>query len=288
MARTGRRQAGWALTALAAAAMAGWAGPARADPRGQLDVRAGLLRFDYEERDPAGTFLDGEEGFVPSLTIEGELRFERIFTRAMFRLAKGSVSYDGHVQSADPAADGLPVRTTSDATFLQGELQVGGFLDPGERVALFGALGARRWSRDILGTNVVDRNGVPRAISGLSETYSWFELQLGLRWTFLQLPRTSWDLDARVVRTAGAEISVDLSPFGGPSDVTMGLGARTGWRLGTTLRQDVGHGNLFVAASAWAEGYAFGQSDVNQTFQILEPDSSTVNAGFEIGLGGRF
>ena len=292
---TGRRSVGVVgqglRAALAAVAVAAWATPARAQdpgPVGRLEVRAGLLRFDYEERDPfTKAFLDGEEGFVPSVTLEGELHFDRLFTRAMFRLAKGSVDYDGHVQSTDATLDGLPVRTTTDTTFLQGELQAGGFLDEGRRLALFVALGARRWNRDIQGTTVRSTANVPTQISGLSEVYSWYELQAGARFTFLALPRTSWDLEARVVRTAGAEISVDLSPFGGPSSVTMGLGSRTGWRAGTTFRQDL-NGSLFLVATLWAEGYAFGKSDVNTTFGILEPDSSTVNAALEVGIGGRF
>lgn len=289
MAQTGTGKRAATVAALAAAALAAWAAPARAEqPRGQLEVRVGLMRFDYEERDPlTNAFLDGEEGFVPALTVEGDLRVERFFGRAMVRLAKGSVDYDGHVQSSSANFDGLPLRTTTDASFLQGELQLGGFVDERERVALFVALGARRWGRDIQGATATGRDGSPAAIAGLTETYTWYELQLGTRWTFLELPSTSWDVEWRLVRTAAAEISIDLSPFGGPSSVTLGLGSRTGWRLGSTVRHDVS-GNLFLAATLWAEGYSFGQSDLNTTYGILEPDSSTVNAGLEVGFGGRF
>ena len=294
MARTlgGRlaRLRGPALAALAAAAIVAAARPAQAaEPRGSFEARVGLLRFDYEERDPlTNAFLDGEEGFVPAVTVAGELRLDRFFTRAMLRFAKGSVDYDGHVQSSDPNFDGLPLRTTTDASFLQGELEAGGFVDPGERVALFAAFGARRWGRDIQGALATGRNGAQASIAGLSETYTWYELQAGVRWTFLSLPRTSWDVEARLVRTFGANISVDLSPFGGPSSLDMGLGSRTGWRVGSTLRQDLGRGALFLVATLWAEGYAFGRSDVNTTFGILEPDSSTVNAALELGLGAHF
>ena len=295
---TGGRSAdgvGRAALASLLLAVAVAAAPARGEEpglHGQVEVRAGLLRFDYEERD-AGVFLDGEEGFVPSITVEGELRLDRLFGRAMFRLAKGSVDYDGHVQSlTDSAIDGLPVRTTTDLTFLQGELQLGAFVDEGRRLAAFAALGARRWDRDIQETTLLDRTGSLRGLSGLSEVYSWYELQAGVRWTFLQLSRTSWDLDARVVRTAGGEIEV-FSPFGAPGSVTMGLGSRTGWRLASNLRRDLA-GRLFLAATLWAEGYAFGRSDFHTVAtsaglaDIFEPDSSTVNAGLEVGLGGRF
>lgn len=282
------------LAALAAAAVATWAAPARAEPGtdGRFEVRAGLLRFDYEERD-RNAFLDGEEGFVPQLTVEGEVRVDRFFGRAMFRLAKGSVDYTGSVQSTDASLDGLPVQATSDATLLQGELQAGGFLDEGRRLALFGAFGARQWTRDIQGTTVTSRTNVPTQISGLSEVYTWYELQAGARWIFLERAGTGWDVDVRLVRTFAANISVDLSPFGGPSSVEMGLGSRTGWRVGSTFRQDL-EGTLFLAATVWAEGYAFGRSDVHTVTAplgaggILEPDSSTVNVALELGIGGRF
>src|SRR5512146_1498205 len=172
------RRGGRAALALAAAALAASSVPARAaplppgrdGPDGRFDVRLGLLRFDYEERDPlTNAFLDGEEGFVPSLTLEGELRAERVFGRAMLRLAKGSVDYDGHVQSTNPNFDGLPLRTTTNAGFVQGEVQVGAFLDAPRRVALFAGLGLRRWSRSIQGATATGRDGTRQPISGLDE-----------------------------------------------------------------------------------------------------------------------
>jgi hypothetical protein len=262
--------------------------PARAAPAGFAEIRAGFLRLDYEERDAAGAFLDGETGFVPSLAAEAELRGDRVFGRAALRIARGTVDYDGHTQSAtDPALDGLPIRTQSDASFLQGELQVGGFVDDRRRVALLGALGARRWGRDILGTTVLLPSGASVPVSGLSEVYRWFELQAGVRWTFLSRPGTTWDLDGRLVRTAGAEVSVNLAPFGTASTATLALGSRTGWRVGSALRHDVGAG-LSLAVNGWAERYAFGASAVDPVHGILEPSSETLGIGLEAGLGGRF
>jgi hypothetical protein len=275
---------------VAVALAAAVAAPARADPvKGFGEVRLGLMHFDYAEHDPAGVVLDRENGWVPSLTGEAELHGEKLFGRAMLRLAKGTVAYDGHAQSTDPTVDGLPVQTDSDATFLQGEVQFGGWVDDAKHVALFGAVGARRWDRDILGTTIISRAGVPTPIGGLSEVYTWWELQAGLRWTFLEQAGTTWDADVRVVRTAGASIDVDLTPFvGTPTTASMDLASRTGWRLGSSFRRQLHPNGLFLVASAWAEGYAFGKSDVNPIFGIYEPDSKTTNFGLEVGLGGRF
>jgi hypothetical protein len=313
--RTGRgsarRPRGLLAATAAALALAAWpAGPARAEgPRGFGEVRVGLMHFDYAEHDAAGTFLDGEKGWVPALTGELELRGEQLFGRALLRYAKGTVSYDGHVQSAgdplSPYVDGLPVQTDSDATFLQGELQGGVLLGPAKQVAVFGALGARRWDRDIQSATVISRpippglppplppggapNGLPVQISGLSEVYSWYELQLGVRWTFLSRPGTSWDVEARLVRTASPEIKVDLTPFvGAPASTTLSLGATTGWRLGSTFRHDLNPRGLFLAANAYLEGYSFDASGVDPVYLIMEPDSTTVNFGLEVGIGGRF
>jgi hypothetical protein len=285
-----RRPGSWlALPALALALAAVPAAPARADgPHGTAEVRIGLMHFDYEET-ASGTFLDGEKGWVPSIVGELELRGDVLFGRAMVRLAKGTVGYDGHVQAADPTLDGLPVQTDSDAFFAQGELQGGVLVGPAKQVALFAALGARRWDRDIQGTTVISRTGVSTPISGLSEVYSWYELQLGARWTFFSRPGTSWDVDARLVKTASPEIEVDLSPFvGTPTTTTLSLGETTGWRLGSTFRRQLNPNGLFLAVNAYLEGYSFGASGVDPVYLILEPDSTTVNFGLEVGVGGRF
>ena len=280
-----RAGAGWRVAAAAAVAIA-FAAPARAaeSSNGFGEVRLGLMHFDYAEYEN-GMFLDGEKGWIPSVTGELELHRDRLFGRVMLRYASGSVDYNGQTQS------GTPLQTQSDATFLQGEVQVGGFVDPAKRLALFGGLGARRWTRAIQDT---------AQASGYTEVYSWGELQAGLRWTFLQKPGDSWDVDARLVRTFNAGISIDLTKFGiQPGNPSLDLGAETGWRIGSTFRHDLGASRLVLAVSAWAEGYAFGRSEDIQIYdpsappglqnQLLhEPDSKTTNLGLEVGIGGRF
>ena len=277
-----RAGAGWRVAAAAAVAIA-FAAPARAaeSSNGFGEVRLGLMHFDYAEYEN-GMFLDGEKGWIPSVTGELELHRDRLFGRVMLRYASGSVDYNGQTQS------GTPLQTQSDATFLQGEVQVGGFVDPAKRLALFGGLGARRWTRDIQGSG------------GYTEVYSWGELQAGLRWTFLQKPGDSWDVDARLVRTFNAAISIDLTKFGiQPGNPSLDLGAETGWRVGSTFRHDLGPNRLVLAVSAWVEGYSFGRSQEvlitdpsipppNNQFLLHEPDSKTTNFGLEVGIGGKF
>lgn len=286
--RTGTK--GAALLLAAAVSALGAARPAAAvEPGRRVEVRLGAMRFDYEERDPAGRFLDGETGFVPALTGELELRGERGFVRGLLRYADGTVDYDGHAQgNAD--VDFLPVKTESGASFLEGEVQAGALLGPTRSVALFGALAARRWGRDIRDATIVGRSGNPTRILGLTETYGWFELQAGLRWTLLDAPRAAWDVEARVVRTAGAEMELDLDRLGGRGGLTFSLEPRTGWRLGSTYRHHLGP-RAFLSAGAQVERYEFGASapvDVGGGQLFYEPDSETLNVLLELGAGVRF
>ena len=286
-----RAAAGWRIAAAAGLAIAFAAPTARAADRweGFGEVRLGLMHFDYEERE-AGVFLDGEKGWVPSLTGELELHKNQLFGRLMLRVASGTVDYNGQTQS------GIPLTTRSDATFLQGEVQLGGFVDPARRLALFGGLAARRWTREIKDSTVVV-GGVPQPTYGYTEVYGWGELQAGLRWAFLQGPGRSWDVDARLVRTFNAGISIDLTRFGvQPGNPSLDLGSETGWRVGSTFRHELDRSRLTLVAAVWAEGYAFGKSDPIQVYDpstgstglLHEPDSKTTNFGLELGLGGKF
>jgi hypothetical protein len=303
--RPGRGGAGrsGAWVALAAAALA-LAVPARAAAvQGSGEVRLGLMHFDYTERDPAGVFLDGEKGWVvPAIVGEGELRGDLLFGRGMLRYAQGTVTYTGQVLAFPgdpylPYVDGLPVKTDSNATFLQGELQGGVQVGPARQIEVFAGLGARRWNRDIQGTTVTSRpippgnpsglppapNGVPVEVSPTSEVYTWYELQFGARWAFLVRPGMSWDVDGRLVQTLSPEVSGPFLPK------TFSLGSTTGWRLGSTFRQDLNpRGRVFLSVNAYFEGYSFGASAVDPSTSLYEPDSSTVNFGLEVGVGGRF
>ena len=120
-------------------------------------------------------------------------------------------------------------------------------------------------------------------MDGLSEVYSWYELQAGARWSFLRTARSEARVEARVVRTAAPRIVVEYAG----ADVALDLGVRTGWRLGGDFRRAVGP-RAFVTAGAWAEGYAFGASAVDRVYWILEPASETVNVALDAGVGVRF
>ena len=249
-------------------------------PRGRIELRLGAQVFDYAETYQGAT-LDTEQGVLPALSAEGELRGEIGYGRLSLRLASGTVDYSGHVQTSppDPTLDGLDVKSTTGTLLLSARLEGGALVDAERRWAVFAGLAARKWNRDIHDTTVVSRTGVLTAISGISEVYTWLVLDAGTRYVLVRHPEGTWDLEAAVLYTTRA--SIDVSLMG--SSVSLSLGPRFGWRVASTYRHAL-RSDLFLTAGLWAEGYAFGQSAVNTTFGILEPDSRTLGVGLDVGI----
>ena len=268
------------LAALVLCAVASRGGAQEGRPRGRLEARLGVQYFDYAET-YQGTTLDTEQGFLPALSVEGELRGDIAYGRLALRLGRGTVDYRGLAQASppDPTVDGLTAVSTSDAQLLSAQLEAGAAVDPGRRLQLFLGLGARRWNRDIHDTVVVSRTGVPTPLHGPSEVYSWFLLDVGARYAILETPRDGWDVEASLLRTLAPRIEVGFQG----STVSLDLGAQFGWRVGSTYRRAL-RKDLSFTAGAWAEGYAFGASAVDPTFGILEPDSRTVTVGVDVGV----
>jgi hypothetical protein len=248
--------------------------------RGEL--RLGVATFDYAET-YAGRTLDREQGVLPAIAAEGEVRWRRPFARLAFRLASGTVGYGGEVQApSEPALDRVWARASTDALQVEGRLEVGALVDPDRRLALLAGLGVRRWRRTIHDTVAVSRDGIAYSVQGYSETYGWGELEAGARYAILDRVASTWDVEARIVRTLAPRLDVD---FPG-SPVTLELGAQLGWRAATTFRHALAPRWFFVA-SLWGEGYGFGASAVDPVLGILEPDSRTLRFGLELGVGAR-
>jgi hypothetical protein len=254
---------------------------------GQTELRAGAVLFDYLET-LDGHSLDREHGFVPSIAGEVEVGWRRAFGRLSLRLARGTVDYSGEVQDPTPgsAIDGVWAHGQSDATQLEGHLQGGALVDPAGRLALFAGVGLRQWQRSIQNTIATGRDGLLYQISGIDETYGWWELELGARYAILASAPEEWEVEAALVQTVAPQIRVNYLG----TSYTLDLGARLGWRAGTTFRYVFGP-PWFVVAGLWGEGYRFGASapqPVGGGQAILEPDSRTFRFGLEAGVGARF
>jgi hypothetical protein len=247
--------------------------------RGRVDLRAGVVSFDYAET-YQGRLLDHEQGFLPAIDAEAEVRWRWAFGRLALRLAGGSLDYGGEAQSSSPAVDGVWYHTTSDATQLEGRVELGGHVDARGRVALFLGVGARSWRRTIHDGMAVGRDGISYLIQGYAETYHWGELEAGARYVLLDRREDVWDVDARLVQTFSPGLDVDF--LGSP--ISLALGARLGWRAATTFRHALAP-QAFGVATLWGEGYGFGASAVDPVHNVLEPDSRTYRFGLEVGVG---
>ncbi len=280
-----------AARAIAALALVVAASPAAAQEepvRGRAELRAGVVLFDYLETFE-GHSLDREHGVVPALAGDLEGGWGRAFGRLSFRLARGTVDYSGEVQDTQTpgsAIDGVWAHGQSDATLLEAHLQGGALVDPARRLAVFAGAGVRQWQRSIHDTVATGRDGLLYQVSGIDETYGWWELELGARYAILAGPRDAWDVEAALVQTVAPQIQVDYLG----SSVSLDLGARLGWRAGTTFRHQFAP-PWFLVAGLWGEGYRFGASApkaVPGGLQILEPDSRTLRFGLEVGVGATF
>ena len=302
---TDRRRTGAARTALALASLALLAAAPRASAdepapgapelqrpagepelRGRAELRAGVVLFDYLET-LDGESLDREHGVIPALSGELEVGGRRAFGRLSGRLAGGTVDYHGQVQAPTaPAIDGVWASGQSDAQLLEARLEGGAWVDPARRLAVFAGVGARQWQRTIHDTVATGRDGLLYQIQGLSETYGWWDLDLGARYAIVETEGDGWDVEAALVQTVSPGIQVSYAG----SNLSLDLGARLGWRASTSWRHRFAP-SWFAVAGLWGEGYRFGASaakDVGGGQAILEPDSRTFRLGLELGVGARF
>src|SRR5690349_23217816 len=90
----------WRGAAAALAAVLLFPAAARAELGGRGELRLGLQRFEYAEYGgPGSASLDREDGWLPAVSGELELRQGPLFGHAGARIGFGSFAYHGHTQS---------------------------------------------------------------------------------------------------------------------------------------------------------------------------------------------
>ncbi len=243
---------------------------------GSIEGGFALVWLDYAERDPTGRVLDRESGLLPTATVAVELHASRWFARLSASAGAGDLRYDGRTQSLNAAFDDLPVESTSGARFPAVELRAGAFVDPERRLALYAGSAYRAWEREIAPTTVVSRSGSTAQVPELDEHYSWFELQGGVRCTFVRTALTDWQLDARLTRVIGGRVVVDNAS----GDVMLHPGDRFGGRLALAVRVAVAPRWYLLVEGHWAL-WRFGASPVDASSLLYEPESESRTAGLE-------
>jgi hypothetical protein len=251
-----------------------------ADRSVELAASTGLRHVRYEEWGPYGDLLDSEDGWIPTVGARAQVRIWRVVGELSGRLARGDLAYHGLAQLGFGSAH---VRSTSAARFLDGRVRAGMVVDPWNRLTLLVGGASRRWDRDIHATTLTS-SGSAIPVRGLSEVYSWYELEAAIRAALVATPRLTWLAEVRVLRTRSPRLRVDWNGTKVGLDLGPWTGSGTETEVQVTLRP-----GLFLAAGAAVERFSFGESAAATVGRVSlhEPDSDTWGVRVEVGIGAR-
>ncbi|MBT8134716.1 MAG: hypothetical protein KJO03_09410, partial [Gammaproteobacteria bacterium] len=188
---------------------------------------------------------------------------------------QGTVDYDGQTQQ------GIPHTTDSDATLFR----IGARLDRSiyKDIRLFIGAMSHQWKRDIK-----DKNN----ISGIDETYEWYEYSLGLDTDFVITKKDRVNLEISYFLVRDATVFVDLSRVD-LGTTTLDLGDGTGGRLNLNWFHQYRQ-NINLGLGVFFEGWQFGRSNTKQTENssaitfVTEPRSETKNTGLKFNIQYMF
>jgi hypothetical protein len=242
----------------------------------QLSISPALLHFDYTEFSTTDQTLDTETGWLPGL--EASLKYvitSNWSASINTSYYQGKVDYDGQTQQGTP-------HTTDTETSL---FRLGARADRliYEDIDLFIAAQSHQWERDIQDNN---------NISGIDETYEWYEYSLGLNTDFVITKKDRIKLEASYLLIRNATVFVDLSRVD-LGTTTLDLGDGAGARLNLSwLHQYKSDFNLGLGF--FFEGWNFGRSNTRQLENgtsiifVTEPRSETRNIGLKLNIEYMF
>ncbi len=242
----------------------------------QLSISPSLLYFDYTEFSTTDQVLNTETGWLPGL----KARLRYVITpnwSASINTShyQGTVDYDGQTQQ------GVPHTTDSDATLFRFGARLDRLIY--RDIRLFAGAQTHQWKRDIK-----DKNN----ISGIDETYEWYEYALGLNTDFVITKKDRINLEISYFLVRDATVFVDLSRVD-LGTTTLDLGDGTGARLNLSwLHQYKSDFNLGLGF--FIEGWNFGRSNTRQLENgtsiifVTEPRSETRNIGLKLNIEYMF
>ena len=242
----------------------------------QLTLSPSLLHFDYTEFSTTDEVLDTESGWLPGL----EVRLSHAISSDWFinihtAYYQGTVYYHGQIQS------GIPHSTDTKMKLIRLGARVERSVI--ENTHLFIGAQTHQWQR-----NIQDNNN----ISGLDETYKWFEYSIGLNSAIPVTQKDIINLEAGFLFIRNATIDVDLSKVD-LGTATLDIGDGTGGRLNATwTHQHIN--NTRYGISVFFEAWQFGRSNTKQTeggssiVFVTEPRSETRNIGLKFNIEYSF
>lgn len=241
----------------------------------------GVLYFDYVETASDGTFLDGETGPVPGLSMQLEYQGSSTVTAILHGgIYSGMVDYDGH---ASPS--GIPVQTETKANFFN----LGAFaLFPleGSSVKTNFVIGyqVRRWERDIQST-VSPSIG---RVAGLFELYEWEEFSLGTEIHLDEQFSQQWSFYVGLFQTWDPRIKINLESSG-DGKPKLYMGSDTGFEASAQWMIKA-QGQWYTGWKMTFKHWQFGQSNTAQISggrTIFEPNSETKLLMLELVIASK-
>lgn len=241
-------------------------------------LSAGSLRQDYQETNsglnPSLTapIVDAERGFMPTIAFDWR-QSSVVYTDVSLTYAGGSDSYTGYACGLQSPYACNPDQTTTDNTFLSGDIRLGPQWDfGGLRMVPFLNLGVWSWDRRIAST--------PAAF-GPAEHYRFGYYGVGGLIQTALTPAVVWSIDGAWGRT--------LQPVMVNDGLQFDLGEAAFWQAGTGLDIEILGPWHLTADARWVR-FGFGASPVYDTgsYFVQEPDSRTQQFSYRLGVGRDF
>jgi len=240
-----------------------------------FEVTPSLYYFQYQEFDSGHRALNEEKGLLPGLKLGFNHSVSDGIIKVQGSFFSGEVDYTGQTQS------GAPHQTDTSERLIKLGLK----WIPNETESIPGRLFLgfhySDWDRDIQ-----TRNGV----LGLHEIYTWYELELGLKFESEALQHTGYWLDLSVFYVFDPNLELFLPA----SNVDFKLGQEHGFRL----RAGKKWGNtddLYGSVNLFAEYWEFGRSNTiftddffGQSAFLVEPRSESFHTGLEFSITVKF
>jgi len=253
--------------------------PMNLNAESQITIAPGFMSFDYVETAEDGTFLDGEKGIIPGISIELKVPMENHINVGMtFEYFNGTVDYDGHVQSLenppDLNIDMLPFKTeTAESVFSFSGYLTKELSPTYPNLSLYGAFTIKSWERDIKGKflSTTGNLGLPvnLYIPPLYELYQWWQLDFGVKYHFIVSSKSYIDFSGGFLRTIDPTIEVSVS--------RLNLQEKWGYTVGVAWMYTLSQQNRFGVGADY-KYWQFGRSNIAidpVLGPIAEPDSES-------------
>lgn len=243
----------------------------------QLALSIGAVHQNYGEKNgdyfgpgtaqPGATYLDIERGDLKRIGLDYSFLYRHVYAALNANYTRGNDTYIGHLLQ-----NGQPVQGTTNNKMTDVSFRLGPTFDTSQNTVLipFVEIGAHKWTRTL---NQFQ-----------TETYDNEYYGAGLLGQYAINPKWVIGTSAMVGETRHATISGGGLPDNAP------LGSSNLYKLGVATSYNM-VGNWYLNARADYLHFGYGHSAVYAVpggFVVIEPDSTTRQLSFMVGMGYSF